>query len=76
MAKRRRFTAKFKAKARAALEALREERTVQRIAARQVIGEWIAFYNQIRPHSALDGRTQWGVLQATDSTEAGRGRDS
>ena len=25
--------------------------------ARRVIGEWIAFYNTIRPHSALGGRT-------------------
>lgn len=35
MAKRRRFTAKFKA--RVALEALREERTVRRIAARHAV---------------------------------------
>jgi putative transposase len=26
-------------------------------AAERVIGEWIAFYNTERPHSALDGRT-------------------
>ena len=32
-------------------------------AARQVIGEWIAFYNRERPHSALGGRTPWEALQ-------------
>jgi len=25
--------------------------------AQRVIGEWISFYNTVRPHSALDGRT-------------------
>ena len=32
-------------------------------AARQVIGEWIAFHNRERPHSALGGRTPWEALQ-------------
>ena len=32
--------------------------------ARQVIADWIRFYNWDRPHSALDGRTPGEVLQA------------
>ena len=29
--------------------------------ARQVVGSWIDFYNHVRPHSALDGRTPASV---------------
>ncbi len=32
-------------------------------AARQVIGEWMEFYNHERPHSSLEGRTPWEALQ-------------
>ena len=32
-------------------------------AARDLIAEWIAFYNCERPHSALGGRTPWEALQ-------------
>lgn len=46
------------------------------LAARRVIGNWIACCNQVRPHSVLDGRPPCEVLQATPTTEAGRGRDS
>ncbi len=46
------------------------------LAARRVIGEWIAFYNEVRPHSALDGRTPQEALQATDTAAARRARDS
>ena len=45
-------------------------------AARRVIGEWIAFYNEVRPHSALDGRTPQEALQATATAAARRARDS
>ena len=33
-------------------------------AARDLISEWLAFYNRERPHSALGGRTPWEALQA------------
>ena len=33
-------------------------------AARAVIGDWLAFYNRTRPHSALAGRTPWAMLPA------------
>jgi len=33
-------------------------------AARATVAEWLAFYNHIRPHSALGGRTPWEALQA------------
>ena len=33
-------------------------------AARAVIGDWLAFYNRTRPHSALAGRTPWEMLPA------------
>ena len=32
-------------------------------AAREVIGEWLEFYNRERPHSALEGRTPWEALR-------------
>ena len=32
-------------------------------AARELIGEWIGFYNAVRPHSSLGGRTPWERLQ-------------
>ncbi len=32
-------------------------------AARELIGEWIGFYNAVRPHSSLAGRTPWETLQ-------------
>ena len=32
-------------------------------AARELIGEWIGFYNAVRPHSSLGGRTPWETLQ-------------
>ena len=32
-------------------------------AARELIGEWIGFYNAVRPHSSLGGRTPWEALQ-------------
>ncbi len=46
------------------------------LAARRAIGEWIAFYNVVRPHSAMDGRTPQEALQATDTAAARRARDS
>ena len=33
-------------------------------AARARVAEWLAFYNHVRPHSALGGRTPWEALQA------------
>ena len=33
-------------------------------AARATVSEWLAFYNHVRPHSALGGRTPWAALQA------------
>ena len=33
-------------------------------AAHEVIADWLAFYNQTRPHSALAGKTPWEALQA------------
>jgi len=33
-------------------------------AARATVSEWLAFYNHVRPHSALGGRTPWEALQA------------
>ena len=33
-------------------------------AARTRVAEWLAFYNHVRPHSALGGRTPWEALQA------------
>ncbi len=35
------------------------------VEARRVIGEWIAYYNADRPHSALDGATPFKAHQAT-----------
>ena len=32
-------------------------------AARALIGEWIGFYNAVRPHSSLGGSTPWETLQ-------------
>ena len=32
-------------------------------AARELIGEWIGFYNAVRPHSSLGGSTPWETLQ-------------
>ena len=32
-------------------------------AARATVSEWLAFYNQARPHSALGGRTPWEAFQ-------------
>ena len=46
------------------------------VAARRVIGEWIAFYNEVRHHSALDGRTPQEALEATDTAAARRARGS
>ena len=37
-------------------------------AARELIGEWIGFYNAVRPHSSLAGRTPWETLQAGGGT--------
>jgi putative transposase len=44
-------------------------------AARRVIGEWLAFYDAARPHSALDGRTQakayeTGLVDMMDKADA------
>jgi putative transposase len=44
-------------------------------AARRVIGEWLAFYDAARPHSALDGRTpaeayETGLLDMMDKAHA------
>ena len=33
-------------------------------AARELIGEWMGFYNTVRPHSSLAGSTPWESLQA------------
>ena len=35
-------------------------------AARELIAEWIGFYNTVRPHSSLGGRTPWEALQEGD----------
>ena len=32
--------------------------------AERVVGSWIAFYNELRPHSALDGRTPGDVYRS------------
>ena len=37
-------------------------------AARELIGEWIGFYNAVRPHSSLGGRTPWETLQEGGGT--------
>ena len=46
------------------------------LAARRVTGEWIALYNEVRPHSALNGRTPGEALQATDTAAARRAKNS
>ena len=41
-------------------------------AARELIGEWIGFYNAVRPHSSLGGCTPWETLQEGGGTCGGR----
>jgi putative transposase len=44
-------------------EAVYLQELVDGFAAREVISEWLAFYNHVRPHAALGGRTPWQALQ-------------
>ena len=37
-------------------------------AARELVGEWIGFYNAVRPHSSLGGQTPWETLQQGGGT--------
>ena len=46
------------------------------LVARRVIGEWIVFYNEARPHSPLAGCTPGEVLQATGTGAARGAKDS